>query len=461
MQAVQEEKESKWDPLPYQDDLSRNQALIRAIIGGNRTGKTEWGAHETFWFITGTHPYRALVPPIEAWVATPSFDIQLEATQPKLLKYLKQEDIQNVEYLRGNIMSRIHLKNGTDVAFKSYEQGSEKFQSAGKRLIWFDEEPPHDIWNECLVRQEAGIPLDIILTMTPVNGMTWVYDELWQQAAAKGIAIKTPSWRDNWHLTTDQTNNMRTQLTAEELEVREMGHFVRKVGLVLPWWRRDIHLVDLSTFNPQGCTVWVGIDFGFTSSALAVVFVAIKGEELYLFDGIYAYGMTTDVLARTIKEKLGKTFVNGWVGDSAQAEDLAELRKYGIPVNGVKKEVSTIKENWDDFRARRLKEMGQVNPLTNRPRLFVAQHLSAAVDGRECNWFANEAENLRWKTIRTADGSQARPIWGDGHKDAIDALSYVIVSLPETIQAKFGNQAMEQLARQVPKENLFDDSGFY
>ena len=168
--------------------------------------------------------------------------------------------------------------------------------------------------------------MDIILTMTPVNGMTWVYDELWQQAEAKGITIKTPTWRDNWHLTQEQVDAMRRQLTPEELEVRELGHFVRKVGLVCPWWRRDVHLVDLTTFRPQGMTIWVGIDFGFTSSALAVVFVAIKGEELYLFDGIYAYGMTKDVLARTIKEKLGPgTFVHGWVGDSAQAEDLARI----------------------------------------------------------------------------------------------------------------------------------------
>lgn len=459
-------KDSQWEPLIYQEELTKDPATIRAIIGGNRTGKTEWGAHETSLYALGTHPYREVVPPSEIWIGTPSFDLQAESVQPKLLKFITDDKIDHAEYLRGSIISRLYLKNGTPITFKSYEQGPEKWQSAAKRLIWFDEEPPHDVWTESIVRQEAGIPLDIILTMTPVNGMTWVYDEIWQQAAVKKIAIKTPSWKDNTHLTQAQIDQMKLMLSSEELEVREKGHFIRRTGLVCSWWRRDVHLVDLSTFNPQGCTIWIGIDFGFTSSALCAIFVAIKGESLYIFDGIYEFGMTTNVLAQKLKEKLANLYITGWRGDSAAAEDLAELRKYGIPIEGVKKETGTLKENWDDFRARKMAEFGNPHPVTGKSRIYVAQHLMAEVPDstgakKLVNWFANEVENLRWKTVRTADGLKEKAEWGDGHKDAIDAFSYVLVSLPEVMQTKIGNQAMEQLARQIPKDNLFDSDGFY
>lgn len=455
-----QKKEQLWTPNPYQDDLSRSQARTRVVIGGNRTGKTEWGAREVYYFLTGTHPHRMITPPVDVWVGTPSFDVQAEAAQPKIFKFIKDEDIKNVEYLRGQIMQRVFLKNGSTLTFKSYEQGKEKFQSAAKRLIWFDEEPPHDIWTEAVVRHEAGIPLDIILTMTPINGMTWVYDEVYQQAQARGIYVKTPTWDDNRYLTEDQKSQMMQLLTPEELEVRRLGRFVRKIGLVCSWWRRDLHIMDLSTFNPQGKTNWVGIDFGFTTSHTAALFISIDRDNLYIWDGIYELGMTTNVLAQRLKQKLGNLYINGWRGDSAAAEDIGELKKYGIPIEPVKKETGTARLNWDEHRARKMAEYGNISPLTNKPRLFVSQSLVTEVNGRMVNWFANEAENLRWKAIRAADGSRASSIWDDGSpKDALDALTYVLVSLPLRVESHFVDQ--RKLASLVPKENLFDQDGFY
>ena len=55
----------EWQPLEYQDALSRSLAIIRGIIGGNRTGKTEWGAKEASYYLLGTHPYRQVGVPTE------------------------------------------------------------------------------------------------------------------------------------------------------------------------------------------------------------------------------------------------------------------------------------------------------------------------------------------------------------------------------------------------------------
>ncbi len=57
--------------------------------------------------------------------------------------------------------------------FKSYEKGREKWQGETLDGVWFDEEPPLDIYIEGLTRTNAtgGI---VIVTFTPLLGMTEV-----------------------------------------------------------------------------------------------------------------------------------------------------------------------------------------------------------------------------------------------------------------------------------------------
>ena len=57
------------------------------------------------------------------------------------------------------------------VNFKSYEQGRDSFEGTAKQSIWNDEEPPYEIWQECLVRTmtTGGV---IYLSFTPLDGLT-------------------------------------------------------------------------------------------------------------------------------------------------------------------------------------------------------------------------------------------------------------------------------------------------
>jgi phage terminase large subunit-like protein len=82
--------------------------------------------------------------------------------------YLAPSSIAHIEKLRNEIWKEVGLKNSFTVYFKSYEQGREKLQGAGKLLICFDEEPRQDFFDDAFVHQEAGQDLDIIMTMTPI-----------------------------------------------------------------------------------------------------------------------------------------------------------------------------------------------------------------------------------------------------------------------------------------------------
>ena len=150
--------------------------------------------------------------------------------------------------------------------------GREKFQGAGKRLIWFDEEPPHDIWEECFVRSEAGVPLDIILTMTPVNGMTWVYDEIYLDTDNPDIYVDEAEWDDNPFLTPLQKAQMGRGLSPQALKVRREGKFVKKTGLVCAWFDRSIHLTDLDVSADRDYST-SALDFGFSNPCCYGLFI--------------------------------------------------------------------------------------------------------------------------------------------------------------------------------------------
>lgn len=61
------------------------------------------------------------------------------------------------------------------VMFKAYEQGREKWQGDTVDGVWFDEEPPLDIYSEGRTRTQAGqLSYFTIITFTPLLGMSQV-----------------------------------------------------------------------------------------------------------------------------------------------------------------------------------------------------------------------------------------------------------------------------------------------
>lgn len=62
--------------------------------------------------------------------------------------------------------------DGTSVlGLKSYQQGRRSFQGTAQDVIWTDEEPPMDVYNEMLIRLMTTGGLAIV-TFTPLNGIT-------------------------------------------------------------------------------------------------------------------------------------------------------------------------------------------------------------------------------------------------------------------------------------------------
>ena len=226
----------------------------RWVFGGNRSGKTECGAVETVWLARGIHPFKANKP-ISCWVVSLSKQVQRDVAQAKVLHYLRPDWIEEIVMSSGRqgsadngIIDFIVVKNVfgsySRIGFKSCDQGREKFQGSSLDFVWFDEEPPFDIYQECRMRvlDRKGM---IFGTMTPLKGLTWVYNEIYlNENNDKNVWHITMEWADNPFLDQNEVAEMTASLSTDELESRRYGKFVQSGGMVYNEFDENLHVID-------------------------------------------------------------------------------------------------------------------------------------------------------------------------------------------------------------------------
>lgn len=263
----------------------KNNCKNRWVFGGNRSGKTECGAVETVWLARGIHPYKDNKPR-DGWVVSISQQVQRDVAQNKILEYLKKEWIEDIIMISGKkgsafqgVIDTIYVKNvfGTisKIGFKSCDQGREKFQGTSLDYVWFDEEPPEDIYIECKMRvlDRCGM---IFGTMTPLKGLTWVYHTIFlNDRNDREVWYEHMQWEDNPYLSKEEIYNLSASLSKEELESRKYGNFTSGTGLVYSEFDENVNVIepfdipeewydkisiDPGLHNPLSCH-WYAVDF--------------------------------------------------------------------------------------------------------------------------------------------------------------------------------------------------------
>ncbi len=267
--------------MAFHKCLKRN----RWVFGGNRSGKTECGAVEAVWMARGIHPYRRNKPGVEGWVVSLSRDVQRDVAQRKILFYLNPDWIADIVMVsgkasnpEGGIIDYISIKNVFNgisrITFKSCEMGREKLQGASLDFVWFDEEPPEDIYDECLMRiiDKKG---DVFGTMTPLKGLTFVYDRIYLNSGGDDeVWYEFMEWADNPYLDQNEVKKLSASLSADMLERRRYGRFTDNAGPVypefdeavnviepfdVPYYWQDKLSIDPGLNNPLSCH-WYAVD---------------------------------------------------------------------------------------------------------------------------------------------------------------------------------------------------------
>lgn len=170
----------------------------RCFMAANRVSKTlGGGAYETTCHLTGLYPAwwpgHRFKTPVRAWAAGKTNETTRDIVQATLLGEVKpgaRKTVTGTGVIPGDEIGPITWKQGVAdlvdtvrvrhvsggwsmLGLKSYQQGRDSFEGTAQHFIWLDEEPPLDIYGECLIRT-ATTKGRIALTFTPLEGLSEV-----------------------------------------------------------------------------------------------------------------------------------------------------------------------------------------------------------------------------------------------------------------------------------------------
>lgn len=416
-------------------EFHKCQKRNRWVFGGNRSGKTECGAVETVWRARGIHPYRENRPDTFGWVVSVSREVQRDVAQRKILYYLNPEWIHEVVMVsgkssnpEGGVIDYIAVKNVfggiSTIGFKSAEMGREKFQGASLDYVWFDEEPPEDIYNECRMRvvDRKG---DIYGTMTPLKGITFVYNRIYlNEPHDDNVWHIFMEWLDNPYLDKEEIDSVTASLTPDELESRRYGRFIVSKGMVYPEFDERIHVIPPFAV-PKEWYDDISIDPGL-HNPLSCHFYATDGDgRVFVIAEHYEQGKSVAYHASKILEiatrlgwkKDGKGRISALIDSAASQKTLASEKSVAelFYDEGI---MPNLRVNKDLFSGiNRVKEYLRPLKTPDKPKLFIFS---------SCVNLIREIKSYWW-------GKSDAPVKRDDH--ALDELRYFIMSKPEPYTA--------------------------
>ena len=267
----------QYEPHSKQVMFHASEKNGRQYIGGNRSGKTTGGINEDIWWLTGRHPYLRLPSaPIYGRIVTVDFKNGLhKIILPQLKQWLAPSDLINGSWEDSFNGQRavLTLANGSEVEIMSHEQELDKFAGVPRHFVHFDEEPPFDIFKECKARL-VDYNGRWWMTMTPVDGMTWTFEEIWEKRDTPLVDIIKVNIRDNPHMKEEAIDALLEGYDEQEREIRGDGDYVAISGLVFKNFDPEVHQIP-SGIPPSSWTHYLSLDAGF-SNPTAVLWHAVE-----------------------------------------------------------------------------------------------------------------------------------------------------------------------------------------
>lgn len=308
----------------------------RALVAGNRIGKTELGCYELACHLTGKYPHwwtgRRFPRPINAWAAGNSNLTTRDILQAKLLGKMKRDGAERMDEALGlgtgmvpaDYIKNVRPKNGIPdaietayirhesggvsvITFKSYEQERSAFEGTEQDVILFDEEPPLDVYTEAVLRTMAtgssfkgGL---ILLTFTPMKGWTDVIAKFFddKEREAAGRHLTQISWDEVPHLSESEKAALLSTIPEYQRDARSKGIPQLGSGAIYPVAESEI-VVD-----PFGIPAhWprcFGMDVGWNYTAAIWLAKDQEADRTFAYSEMYAQKVEPAENVWTIKAR--------------------------------------------------------------------------------------------------------------------------------------------------------------
>lgn len=293
--------------------VGENKTFINLLSAANGVGKTAAGVNllaHLFWYrpkseffqgeLFKNFPYNkkgrivsdpttvgsTLVPELKKWFPQGRF------TTDKVGK--------NYEY-------RWSTDTGFEFDIMSYDQAPKEFESATLGWVWFDEPPPEAVYKATVSRMRTGGI--IIITMTPLTGSAYLYDQIVTNQEEGQRAVITADIEDNCveHgergiLNHNDILRMVAEYNEEDKQARVFGRFMHLTGLVFKEFERRIHVVKPFKIDLTNWCVYQRFDCH-PRNPDAVMWVAVnaKGDK-YVIDELYGKWTTEELVYRILQK---------------------------------------------------------------------------------------------------------------------------------------------------------------
>ena len=360
---------------------------------------------------------------------------------PNVLKVenakITYEDYEGVVWCPGSPNQTFIARRGGTVYItgNSYDQDLDKFSGTSRHFVHFDEEPPKDIFTECFLRT-VDVGGSMWITMTPVEGMTWIYDDIYEPGLIhqrESTEVITVDMTENPYLSQGEIQALVNSLDAEDREARVHGKFVRLGGLIYKDFSVDTHVIPRGSLDiPKDGIIIASLDAGYNNPTAWLWHYVDPDGNPTTFKEHYASGMVVEEHAQRVHEinkEIGRA-PDYYVGDpsiqntSANGTSIQQdYIKYGIPIllgnNAVRDGINRV-----------------AGYLRVRPDVGPRWHVTA-----NCTALISEMLKYRWKTYANRRLINQNNLQEEPHKKndhACDSLRYFIMSQPDIASGYIG-----------------------
>lgn len=331
----------------HQAGLHHRERLLRA---GNQQGKTLAGGAEASYHATGLYPEwwqgKRIEQANNGWVGAPSGELARDGAQRVLLG--RPEEIGTgsipkrciVDCTRANgvrdLMDTVtvrHVNGGTSrIKFKTYDQGRLRWQTETLNWVWYDEEPPLDIYTEGLSRTNATGGF-VWLTFTPLLGVSDVVMRFLREASPdRSDTVMTID--DAEHIAPEERERIIASYPEHERDARTRGIPILGSGRIFPFPRT---LISCEAVKPA--KHWArlgGLDIGWDHPTAAVELTWDRDTDCVYVMGCYRASQQTVAVHAGALVPWGKWLPWAWPHDAFQHDkgsgaQIAQLyRQHGL-----------------------------------------------------------------------------------------------------------------------------------
>lgn len=465
------ESAKQYNRLKRLSDLKRNCALFfykpyekqekfhgagsiyreRLLMAGNQLGKTFAAGNEVAFHVTGLYPDdwqgKRFTHSVRGWVGSVTAELTRDGAQRILLgpvgKWgtgcIPKELIVEIKRARGipDAVETVLVKHVdgdiSQITFKAYSDGREAWQAETLDFIWFDEEPPEDIYVEGVTRTNntKGV---VFLTFTPLLGMSNVVMRFYardpddpenKDKHHPDRHITNMTIHDVDHYDETQKKQIIAAYPAHEREARALGIPMLGSGRIFPI-AEEVLREDPITEIPKTWKQIIGVDFGWDHPTAGVRLLYDETNDVIHVCSAYRQAQQPPLIHAAAIKPWGDWIPVAWPHDALQHD----------------KRGDQFKKTYEDLGLSMISEHAQfADKRGNSVEAGLMEILQRMQTGR---WKVDRTLSDWWEEFRMYHRKDGEIV--KNKDDLMDATRYAYMMLRHAIPLEFAPKRPDRYA---------------